>query len=642
MPKVERRTASEPQSGPGPESGLRHLVEQLPALAWATDLDLRILWVIGAGFRALDPASMAEHNLRDLLRESENFDEALAAHLAALAGRASRYENAMRGQAAEVRVEPCRDGEGRIVGALGVALDVTERKRIEDALRKSERLRLDAEALGHVGTWEHDFISGEVYSSEENLRLLLGGDGTGCRSFDDYVAAIHPDDRERVLRQHDQLLAGSGLATIEYRVVWPDGSVHWIYGHKQIVRDASGKPLRQFGTNRDISERKGAEDELDRRVRQQAVVAELGLRALRGDGSQALFEEAVVAMASACKVDFAEVMELLPGDTLLMRAGFGWRPGLVGGALLAAGTQCGFTLTANEPVVVPDLSREQRFSAHPLLLDHGLASGVSVIVQGRDRAWGTLGVHAKDHRAWSQHDINFVQSIANVLASALERERAGEDLAEKRKELQSLSRKLIEAQEAERRAVARELHDDFGQVLTAIRLNLQKSGSDLSESIELVDQAIGRMRELAHDLRPSILDDLGLPAALRWYVAREAKRAGLEPRLEVADLPRLPVALETSCFRLVQEALTNIARHAQARQVQIELAARDHSLFLMVRDNGKGFDARAALRRAAQGHSQGLLGMKERVALAGGEMEIDSAQGRGTAVRARFPLPEGA
>ncbi len=125
-------------------------------------------------------------------------------------------------------------------------------------------------------------------------------------------------------------------------------------------------------------------------------------------------------------------------------------------------------------------------------------------------------------------------------------------------------------------------------------------------------------------------------------MAREAKRAGLEPRLEVADLPRLPVALETSCFRLVQEALTNIARHAQARQVQIELAARDHSLFLMVRDNGKGFDARAALRRAAQGHSQGLLGMKERVALAGGEMEIESAQGRGTAVRARFPLPEGA
>jgi signal transduction histidine kinase len=265
-----------------------------------------------------------------------------------------------------------------------------------------------------------------------------------------------------------------------------------------------------------------------------------------------------------------------------------------------------------------------------------------VLVQERDRTWGTFGVHGKDRRTWSQHDINFAQSIANVLAAALERERAGEELAEKREQMQSLSRKLIEAQEAERRAVARELHDDFGQVLTAIRINLQKSGSDHSESIQLVDQAIERMRELAHDLRPSILDDLGLPAALRWYVAREAKRAGLEPCLEVADLARLPVTLETTCFRLVQEALTNVARHAQARQVHVELAARDRFLFLAVRDNGKGFDARAAVRRAAQGHNQGLLGMKERVALAGGELEIDSAPGRGTSVRARFPRPEGA
>src|SRR5229473_113137 len=358
MPKVERRTASEPQSGPGPESGLRHL-----------------------------------------LRESENFDEALAAHLAALAGRASRYENAMRGQAAEVRVEPCRDGEGRIVGALGVALDVTERKRIEDALRKSERLRLDAEALGHVGTWEHDFMSGEVYSSEENLRLLLGGDGTGCRSFDDYVAAIHPDDRERVLRQHDQLLAGSGLATIEYRVVWPDGSVHWIYGHKQIVRDASGKPLRQFGTNRDISERKGAEDELDRRVGQQAVVADLGLRALRGDGLQVLFDEAVACVAAVFDVELGMVMEALPdGGTLKMRAGAGpWREGAVGNATVTAanGFMGFYAMRAREPVVVADLASETRFLPCPLLLEHGIVSGVSVPIQGREAAYGILGAHSR-------------------------------------------------------------------------------------------------------------------------------------------------------------------------------------------------------------------------------------------------------
>jgi PAS domain S-box-containing protein len=549
------------------------------------------------------------------------------------------------GDARRTSSEPQRSAEstlGVLVERLrALVFDVRERKRIEDALRKSERLLLETEALGHVGTWDSDLVSGEVYSSEENRRLFFGGDETKGKSFDEYATALHPDDRERVMQKHEELLAGSGSPGIEFRVVWPDGSVHWIYGYKQIVRDASGKPLRQFGTNLDITERKRFEDELDRRIRQQAVVAELGLSALRGNGLQALFEEAVRALADACAADFGEVMELRSDDTLLMRAGFGWRPGVVGGVLPTVGTQCGFTLRSNAPVVVQDLSREPRFSAHPLLLDHGLVGGVSVLIQGRDRPWGTLGVHAKDERTWSQHDINLMQSIANVLATALERERAGEELAVKREELQSLSRKLIEAQEAERRAVARELHDDFGQMLTAIRLNLQRSGIDLSETVQLVDEAIGRVRELAHDLRPSILDDLGLPAALRWYVTREAKRAGLEPLLEVADLPRLPVTLETTCFRLVQEALTNIARHAQAQQIKVELSSRDGSLFLSVRDDGKGFDLRATLRRVAHGDSQGLLGMKERVSLAGGKLEIDSAPGRGTEVRAHLPLPEG-
>jgi signal transduction histidine kinase len=332
------------------------------------------------------------------------------------------------------------------------------------------------------------------------------------------------------------------------------------------------------------------------------------------------------------------------GDVLKMRAGAGpWKEGAVGSATVSSvsGFMGFYAMRAMEPVVVSDLASETRFVPCPLLLDHDIVSGVSVPIQGRDAVYGILGAHSHNRRDYSRDHLHFLESIAHVLAAAIERERAEKELRCQREQLRALSRKLIEAQEAERRAIARELHDDFGQVLTAIRFDLLKYGRDLSESVQLVDQAIGRMRGLAHALRPSILDDLGLPAALRWYVPREAKRAGLEPRLEVADLPRLPAVLETTCFRLVQEALTNIARHAQARQVQVELATRDRSLLLTVRDDGKGFDARAAQRRAARGDSQGLVGMKERVALAGGELKIDSAPGRGTSVRALFPLPDG-
>ena len=201
------------------------------------------------------------------------------------------------------------------------------------------------------------------------------------------------------------------------------------------------------------------------------------------------------------------------------------------------------------------------------------------------------------------------------------------------------SRKLIEAQEAERRAVARELHDDFGQVLTALKLNLQRRDRDDAETIALVDSAIARMRELAHDLRPPLLDEFGLEASLRWYVEREAKRAGLDFRLALAPFARRPpIAVETTCFRIAQEALTNVVRHAQARLVEVELSEANGTLLLTVRDDGQGFDVAAARRRAAQGGSQGLLSMQERVTLADGDLHIDSTPSRGTAIRARLPL----
>jgi signal transduction histidine kinase len=225
--------------------------------------------------------------------------------------------------------------------------------------------------------------------------------------------------------------------------------------------------------------------------------------------------------------------------------------------------------------------------------------------------------------------------MASVLATAVEQRRAARELGQKREELQALSRQLIEAQEAERRAVARELHDDFGQVLTAIKLNLMRKERDQAESIALVDGAIARVRDLAHHLRPPMLDDLGLSASLRWYVDREARRAGLEAHLEIEPVQgRLAPTVETTCFRVTQEALTNVIRHAHATRVEVELRLAPDGPRLEVRDDGRGFDTLAA---RLTGDGQGLLGMRERVALAGGELEIDSVPGRGTTVRAHFP-----
>jgi two-component system sensor histidine kinase UhpB len=240
-----------------------------------------------------------------------------------------------------------------------------------------------------------------------------------------------------------------------------------------------------------------------------------------------------------------------------------------------------------------------------------------------------------------------ITGVLGVALDVTDGKRAQSELAEKRELLQSLSWRLITTQEAERRALARELHDDFGQLLTAIRLALEAARREttgagrqqLGDGIGLVDQAIDRVRSLATDLRPPILDDLGLVAALRGLLRRQFQHAGFEGRLQVKNLEgRLPTAIETCAFRLVQEALTNVARHAGAKNVDVELSATEGDLGIIVRDDGRGFDASAARHLAPERLSLGLLSMRERVTLAGGHLDIRSSVGAGTTIEAHLPI----
>ncbi len=271
------------------------------------------------------------------------------------------------------------------------------------------------------------------------------------------------------------------------------------------------------------------------------------------------------------------------------------------------------------------------------------ADVVESLVADRPRPLEALEAKIEAERSFTDDEVSFVRSIANVLAVAIERERATTEVRTRRQQLQMLSRRLITAQEEERRAIARELHDDFGQVLTALRLNLQRRPSgDTESNLALVDGAILRMRDLATDLRPPQLDELGLESSLRWYMQREAARAGVDITLDIAPLDEAPsAAVATTCFRVAQEALTNVVRHARARHVTVELRRVDDDLDLVVRDDGVGFDVAEARARAARGASQGLLGMEERVELVSGALTIESAPGRGTTVHALLPLARG-
>jgi PAS domain S-box-containing protein len=211
--------------------------------------------------------------------------------------------------------------------------------------------------------------------------------------------------------------------------------------------------------------------------------------------------------------------------------------------------------------------------------------------------------------------------------------------------LQRFSRQLIEAQEDERRRISRELHDQIGQILTAIKINLHSAQQDhhaaeihgyVKDNIEAVDEALRLVRDLSVELRPPVLDDFGLVTALCWYVDSYSKRSWLEVDV-VIDLldhnQRFSREVETACFRIAQEALTNIVRHAQASQVVLQLVKTGSVLLLSIRDDGVGFDPASLRKRTPRAATLGFISMQERAHAAGGAIEIVSARSRGTEIR---------
>lgn len=220
-----------------------------------------------------------------------------------------------------------------------------------------------------------------------------------------------------------------------------------------------------------------------------------------------------------------------------------------------------------------------------------------------------------------------------------EYERLLEELDATQRRYQGLARAVWRVQEDERRSLARELHDELGQLLTALIHRLERAHGIEVESVTLAREALGRVRELARLLRPPVLDDLGLPAALNWLARQAREHAGLEVKTRTPPgFGRLDADVETLVYRIAQEALTNVIRHAGACRAGIELTRLGNRLELSVRDDGRGFDP-AAAARVSQG--TGLDGMRERVALFGGSLAVRSAPGQGTHIVATLSLPDG-
>ena len=317
-----------------------------------------------------------------------------------------------------------------------------QRRRAEAALHRNELELREAQRLAQLGNWWWDPATDSVTWSAGLSHLADREPMLPPPTYKEHLG-FFTSQSSNLLDNAIQTAIRTGAGfELELELVRTDGVPRYVIGRGEVERDSGGRIALVRGTVEDITDRKQAENAIRLAALRQEVVAELGEQALRNEPPATVLNEAVARVARTLGVEYSKVLELLPdGQALVLRAGVGWKDGLVGHATVGSGldSQAGFTLLSKDPVVVEDLRTEQRFSGPPLLHEHEVVSGVSVIISTSAGPYGVLGAHTRQRRAFSPDEANFLQSVANVLGSMIERRRAEDALLRSNRAHRALS-----------------------------------------------------------------------------------------------------------------------------------------------------------------------------------------------------------
>src|SRR6266550_2616042 len=577
------------------------LVNQMPAVMWSTDTDLLLTSRCGGVLAMFDhlPGAVDGTAIGTFV-DPEDRETVLAAHRAALQGQSAFYETRFQGRIFSARVEPLRDGSGPIVGVVGLAFDITERRRAEDALRESEtRFRTIIESepecvklLDAEGRLLDMNPAGLAMVQADNIEAVRGRP---------IVEVIAPEHRAAFTELHRRVFAGES-GTLEFEIIGFKGKRSWLATHAVPLRDAAGTIQAVLGITRDISRRRIAE------------------RAL------------VESEERFCKAFYANALPLV-----ITR--------LSDGMVLDANEA--FTKLLNRPreeilgqttVSLGVMEPAGRASVIERLRAEGVVNDVELELHPRDSAprTGLLSV--------VRIELGGQECILGTYRDVTEAKRAEEQLRASRTALRSLATRQQDIREDERSRIAREIHDSLGQALTALKLQLVAAqdvaatetpalSARLAETALMVDDLVKSVRRIATELRPPILDQLGLPAAVEWLAQDFARRTGIRCQTSIHPTDgAITNELATALFRIVQEALTNALRHAGATRVDIELGVKSGCVMVEINDDGTG------ITEVGMGPgSLGILGMRERAAALGGVLEVAPRSNGGTRVAAWFP-----
>jgi PAS domain S-box-containing protein len=483
-----------------------------------------------------------------------------------------------------------------------IVANALARRRWEAALRESEeRLSLAADAAG-AGLWTLDLATGVFWATDRG-RAIFGYSPDEVITMERFEASVHPDDRSFVRRDIDRALRTGERLQVEYRIVRSDGRLRWVSSRGRPRIAPSGEPEGLMGVSIDISERKRGDEALRASEARLAAGAELA--------GLAFYELDYGAGVMWVDDRLRELCGLPPeGERGLQFQEF-WQEHL-------------------HPDDRPRLLR-LREQMHDGTLDR-----ISLEYRYLHPSRGEVWIHHLSSAARRDASGRPLH-VLGVLRDVSQRKRV-ED------ELRGLSRRLITAQEEERALLARELHDDLTQRVAVLAIEAGRAeiaagqGAD-AQVMRSLREGLVKLGEdihaLAYQLHPSVLEELGLAEALRAECERRGRQLHIDLSIEV-DAPSGAVGREAALclFRVAQEALNNVTRHAGARAADVTLRPMDGGLLLAVRDDGVGFDQ----VRPRRGRSLGLASMRERVRLINGTFDIESAPGRGTTVVAWVPV----
>jgi len=487
----------------------------------------------------------------------------------------------------------------------GVAVyfsEITERKQAEERLRRSEAHLAEAQRIGQVGSWTWNISTGELFWSLEHFRVFGLDPETFRPNLENTQRLIHPEDMPLVTQILERAIRERSSFEVDYRIVRPDGSIRH---HRGLGRPTvtESDELQFIGTAADVTDRKQADEELRR-------------------------SEACLAEAQRLSHTGSWAWNISTGDVFWSPETFrifGFEPGSV---------------KPSYPLVLQWTHADDR-SALQHAFDNAIRErsdfDIEVRIVRPDRT--IRHVHRLAHPVFNESGdlTEYVGTIIDIT------ERKEEEEARK-----ELLRRISVAQEDERRRISREMHDQLGQQLSALTLKLSALKREHSRHTDLGEQLaslemIARQLDADVDfivwqLRPTALDDLGLAAALTDYVNTWSAHFGVGAELHLRGIEagRLTDEIETAIYRILQEALNNIAKHAAARHVDILLEGRSDHVSLIVEDDGAGIDEKTV---GSGDRRLGVIGMRERAALVGGTLDIESHHGHGTTVIARIPAP---